>query len=179
VHDKRRKTLPVMVDMLPNLGFQSGEGRSRPHSAERSRPLRSVRPTGVTNPIANILETVPSGAGKSFAVLLPALGIRDRVRGQGTTALVSPSSSTTARPRRYIECGPWTLRRLQLRATSGVQPFEWREDDEPLEETSAVLSACCSICSTSEPSRKRLSEKEGSHRGRPLQGLSRGARAPT
>ena len=81
--ERRRKTLtPVMVDMLPIWGFQSGEGKIPFLTPHNGLVLYDPFDTG-SQPNANILVTGTSGAGKSFAVsyLLSAYEVACAGRG--------------------------------------------------------------------------------------------------
>jgi len=133
--ERRRKTLtPVMVDMLPVWGFQTGEGKVPFVTPSNGLVLYDPFDTG-SQPNANILVTGTSGAGKSFAVsyLLSAYEIACAGRGEKPpfTFILDNGASY----RRYMELRPdGRYVAYSFDEPPGVQPFEWREEDEPLEE---------------------------------------------
>jgi hypothetical protein len=133
--ERRRKTLtPVMVDMLPIWGFQSGEGKIPFLTPHNGLVLYDPFDTG-SQPNANILVTGTSVAGKSFAVsyLLSAYEVASAARGDKApfTFILDNGASY----RRYIELRPdGRYVAYSFEEPPGVQPFEWREEDEALEE---------------------------------------------
>jgi len=133
--ERRRKTLtPVMVDMLPVWGFQSGEGKVPFLTPHNGLVLYDPFDTG-SQPNANILVTGTSGAGKSFAVsyLLSAYEVACAARGDKApfTFILDNGASY----RRYIELRPdGRYVAYSFEQPPGVQPFLWLEDDEDLDE---------------------------------------------
>jgi len=123
-----------MVDMLPVWGFQTGEGKVPFVTPSNGLVLYDPFDTG-SQPNANILVTGTSGAGKSFAVsyLLSAYEIACAGRGEKPpfTFILDNGASY----RRYMELRPdGRYVAYSFDEPPGVQPFEWREEDEPLEE---------------------------------------------
>ena len=133
--ERRRKTLtPVMVDMLPIWGFQRGEGRIPFLTPHNGLVLYDPFDTGA-QPNANILVTGTSGAGKSYAVsyLLSAYEVACAADGDKPpfTFILDNGASY----RRYIELRPdGRYVAYSFEQPPGVQPFEWQEDEEALEE---------------------------------------------
>jgi hypothetical protein len=133
--ERRRKTLtPVMVDMLPVWGFQSGEGKVPFLTPHNGLVLYDPFDTG-SQPNANILVTGTSGAGKSFAVsyLLSAYEVACAARGDKApfTFILDNGASY----RRYIELRPdGRYVAYSFEEPPGVQPFLWQEDEEDLDE---------------------------------------------
>jgi hypothetical protein len=133
--ERRRKTLtPVMVDMLPVWGFQSGEGKIPFLTPHNGLVLYDPFATG-SQPNANILVTGTSGAGKSFAVsyLLSAYEVAAAAGADRPpfTFILDNGASY----RRYIELRPdGRYVAYDFEHPPGVQPFLWQEDDEPLDE---------------------------------------------
>jgi len=133
--ERRRKTLtPVMVDMLPVWGFQSGEGKIPFLTPHNGLVLYDPFDTG-SQPNANILVTGTSGAGKSFAVsyLLSAYEVAAAAGGDRPpfTFILDNGASY----RRYIELRPdGRYVAYDFEHPPGVQPFLWHEDDEALDE---------------------------------------------
>jgi hypothetical protein len=133
--ERRRKTLtPVMVDMLPIWGFQSGEGKIPFLTPHNGLVLYDPFDTG-SQPNANILVTGTSGAGKSFAVsyLLSAYEVASAGRGERPpfTFILDNGASY----RRYVELRPdGRYVAYDFEHPPGVQPFLWHEDDEALDE---------------------------------------------
>lgn len=133
--ERRRKTLtPVMVDMLPVWGFQSGEGKVPFLTPHNGLVLYDPFDTG-SQPNANILVTGTSGAGKSFAVsyLLSAYEVACAARGDKApfTFILDNGASY----RRYIELRPdGRYVAYSFEQPPGVQPFLWQEDEEDLDE---------------------------------------------
>jgi len=133
--ERRRKTLtPVMVDMLPVWGFQSGEGKVPFLTPHNGLVLYDPFDTG-SQPNANILVTGTSGAGKSFAVsyLLSAYEVANAGRDDKPpfTFILDNGASY----RRYIDLRPdGRYVAYSFEEPPGVQPFAWHEADEDLDE---------------------------------------------
>jgi type IV secretory pathway VirB4 component len=133
--ERRRKTLtPVMVDMLPVWGFQSGQGKVPFLTPQNGLVLYDPFDTG-SQPNANILVTGTSGAGKSFAVSYLLSAYEVACAGRGDRAPFTFILDNGASYRRYIE-----LRRdgryvaYDFEHPPGVQPFLWNEEDDSLDE---------------------------------------------
>jgi type IV secretory pathway VirB4 component len=133
--ERRRKTLtPVMVDMLPIWGFQSGEGKVPFLTPQNGLVLYDPFDTG-SQPNANILVTGTSGAGKSFAVSYLLSAYEIACAGRNDRPPFTFILDNGASYRRYIEMRPdGRYVAYSFEQPPGVQPFEWREEDEPLEE---------------------------------------------
>jgi hypothetical protein len=133
--ERRRKTLtPVMVDMLPIWGFQSGEGKVPFLTPHNGLVLYDPFDTG-SQPNANILVTGTSGAGKSFAVSYLLSAYEIACAGRNDRPPFTFILDNGASYRRYIEMRPdGRYVAYSFEQPPGVQPFEWRENDEPLEE---------------------------------------------
>src|SRR6185436_4151784 len=104
--ERRRKTLtPVMVDMLPIWGFQTGTGRVPFLTPHNGLVLYDPFDTG-QQPNANVLVTGTSGSGKSFGVsyLLSAYEISCAARGDKApyTFILDNGASY----KRYVELRP-------------------------------------------------------------------------
>jgi type IV secretion system protein VirB4 len=133
--ERRRKTLtPVMVDMLPIWGFQMGSGRVPFLTPHNGLVLYDPFDTG-SQPNANILVTGTSGSGKSFGVsyLLSAYEISCASRGDKPpyTFILDNGASY----RRYVELRPdGRYIAYSFDRPPGVQPFEWQEEHESLDE---------------------------------------------
>ena len=133
--ERRRKTLtPVMVDMLPVWGFQSGEGKVPFLTPQNGLVLYDPFDTG-SQPNANILVTGTSGAGKSFAVSYLLSAYEVACAGRGDRAPFTFILDNGASYRRYIELRPdGRYVAYSFEHPPGVQPFLWREEDESLDE---------------------------------------------
>ncbi len=133
--ERRRKTLtPVMVDMLPVWGFQSGEGKVPFLTPQNGLVLYDPFDTG-SQPNANILVTGTSGAGKSFAVSYLLSGYEVACAGRGERPPFTFILDNGASYRRYIELRPdGRYVAYSFEHPPGVQPFLWREGDEDLDE---------------------------------------------
>ncbi len=133
--ERRRKTLtPVMVDMLPVWGFQTGRGKIPFPTPQNGLVLYDPFDTG-SQPNANILVTGTSGAGKSFAVSYLLSAYEVACAGRGERLPFTFILDNGASYKRYIELRPdGRYVAYSFENPPGVQPFEWREDDEPLEE---------------------------------------------
>jgi hypothetical protein len=133
--ERRRKTLtPVMVDMLPVWGFQSGQGKVPFLAPHNGLVLYDPFDTG-SQPNANILVTGTSGAGKSFAVsyLLSAYEVACAAGADRPpfTFILDNGASY----RRYIELRPdGRYVAYSFEHPPGVQPFVWQEEEEDLDE---------------------------------------------
>jgi hypothetical protein len=133
--ERRRKTLtPVMVDMLPVWGFQCGDGKVPFLTPHNGLVLYDPFDTG-SQPNANILVTGTSGAGKSFAVSYLLSAYEIACAGRGDRPPFTFILDNGASYRRYIELRPdGRYVAYSFEQPPGVQPFEWREEDEALEE---------------------------------------------
>ena len=133
--ERRRKTLtPVMVDMLPVWGFQSGEGKIPFLTPHNGLVLYDPFDTG-SQPNANILVTGTSGAGKSFAVSYLLSAYEVACAGRGDRSPFTFILDNGASYRRYIELRPDARYvAYDFEHPPGVQPFLWNEDDEALDE---------------------------------------------
>jgi type IV secretory pathway VirB4 component len=133
--ERRRKTLtPVMVDMLPVWGFQSGEGKVPFLTPHNGLVLYDPFDTG-SQPNANILVTGTSGAGKSFAVSYLLSAYEVACAGRGEKAPFTFILDNGASYRRYIDLRPdGRYVAYSFDHPPGVQPFLWDEDKEDLDE---------------------------------------------
>jgi len=133
--ERRRKTLtPVMVDMLPVWGFQSGQGKVPFLTPHNGLVLYDPFDTG-SQPNANILVTGTSGAGKSFAVSYLLSAYEVACAGRGDRAPFTFILDNGASYRRYIELRPdGRYVPYSFDHPPGVQPFLWNENDEAFDE---------------------------------------------
>jgi type IV secretory pathway VirB4 component len=133
--ERRRKTLtPVMVDMLPMWGFQSGEGKVPFLTPTNGLVLYDPFDTGA-QPNANILVTGTSGAGKSFAVSYLLSGYEVACAGRQERAPFTFILDNGASYRRYIELRPdGRYVAYSFEQPPGVQPFVWHDGSEDLDE---------------------------------------------
>ena len=133
--ERRRKTLtPVMVDMLPIWGFQSGEGRIPFLTPHNGLVLYDPFDTG-SQPNANILVTGTSGAGKSFAVSYLLSAYEVAAAGRGDRPPFTFILDNGASYKRYVELRPdGRYVAYDFEHPPGVQPFLWGEEDEALDE---------------------------------------------
>src|SRR5262249_15550100 len=133
--ERRRKTLtPVMVDMLPVWGFQSGQGKVPFLTPQNGLVLYDPFDTG-SQPNATILVPGTSGAGKSFAVSSLLSGYEVACAGRGDRPPFTFILDNGASYRRYIELRPdGRYVAYDFEHPPGVQPFLWNEEDDSLEE---------------------------------------------
>ncbi len=133
--ERRRKTLtPVMVDMLPVWGFQTGQGKVPFLTPHNGLVLYDPFDTG-SQPNANILVTGTSGAGKSFAVSYLLSAYEVACAGRADKPPFTFILDNGASYRRYIELRPdGRYVAYDFEHPPGVQPFLWDEDEEALEE---------------------------------------------
>ena len=133
--ERRRKTLtPVMVDMLPVWGFQSGEGKVPFLTPQNGLVLYDPFDTG-SQPNANILVTGTSGAGKSFAVSYLLSAYEVACAGRGDRPPFTFILDNGASYRRYIELRPdGRYVAYSFERPPGVQPFLWQDGEEALDE---------------------------------------------
>ena len=133
--ERRRKTLtPVMVDMLPVWGFQTGEGKVPFLTPHNGLVLYDPFDTGA-QPNANILVTGTSGAGKSFAVSYLLSAYEVACAGRGDRSPFTFILDNGASYRRYIELRPdGRYVAYSFEHPPGVQPFLWDEHHEGLDE---------------------------------------------
>jgi hypothetical protein len=133
--ERRRKTLtPVMVDMLPIWGFQTGSGRIPFLTPQNGFVLYDPFDTG-QQPNANILVTGTSGSGKSFAVSYLLSAYEISCAGRGDKPPYTFILDNGASYRRYVELRPdGRYIEYSFDRPPGVQPFEWREEHEGLDE---------------------------------------------
>jgi type IV secretory pathway VirB4 component len=159
--ERRRKTLtPVMVDMLPIWGFQSGEGKVPFLTPQNGLVLYDPFDTG-SQPNANILVTGTSGAGKSFAVSYLLSAYEIACAGRNDRPPFTFILDNGASYRRYIEMRPDGRTSPTASSNlSGVQPFEWRRKTSRPKSTSAGWNGCCSIYSTCRAEPERFERKK-------------------
>jgi len=133
--ERRRKTLtPVMVDMLPLWGFQSGEGKVPFLTPTNGLVLYDPFDTGA-QPNANILVTGTSGAGKSFAVSYLLSAYEVACAGRDERPPFTFILDNGASYRRYIELRPdGRYVAYSFEQPPGVQPFVWHDGSEDLDE---------------------------------------------
>src|SRR5437773_11301204 len=97
--------VPGMVDMLPECGCKSGQGKV-PYMTPHNGPiLYDPLDTG-SQPNANILVTGTSGAGKSFAVSYLLSAYEVACAGRGDRPPFTFILDNGASYRRYIELRP-------------------------------------------------------------------------
>jgi type IV secretory pathway VirB4 component len=133
--ERRRKTLtPVMVDMLPIWGFQTGTGRIPFLTPHHGLVLFDPFDTG-SQPNANVLVTGTSGSGKSFAVQYVLSAYEISCAGREDRAPYTFILDNGASYRRYVELRPdGRYVAYSFDRPPGVQPFAWQEEHESLDE---------------------------------------------